>query len=99
MKKYLLILALVLILIACKPIKNTNNLVYAVTSPQTAEIICELGKQKQIVAVSNDCNYPPNLKNLPQVGMFANISIEKILNQNPSIVFTAKAVQSKLTTN
>ena len=35
--------------------------------PSASEILCDLGLNKQLVGVSHECNYPPNLSNLTSV--------------------------------
>jgi iron complex transport system substrate-binding protein len=51
-----------------------------------SEIICDLGRQGQLVGVDVTSTYPTALEKLPKVGHTRNISAEGVLAQNPSLV-------------
>jgi iron complex transport system substrate-binding protein len=51
-----------------------------------SEIICDLGRQGQIVGVDVTSTYPAALEKLPKVGHNRNISAEGVLAQNPTLV-------------
>lgn len=54
-------------------------------SPEAGEIICALGKQEVLVGVVRECDYPPQLSQLPLVGSFSNPSIESIASLEPDL--------------
>jgi iron complex transport system substrate-binding protein len=51
-----------------------------------SEIICDLGRQSQLVGVDVTSTYPAALEKLPKVGHNRNISAEGVLAQNPTLV-------------
>jgi len=51
-----------------------------------SEIICDLGRQGQLVGVDVTSTYPAALDKLPKVGHNRNISAEGVLAQNPTLV-------------
>ncbi len=66
---------------------------FVVTSPEAAEILCAIGAEGRIVAVTAECDYPPSLQQLPKVGSFSQISIEEVLGYNPKLVFATVPTQ------
>jgi iron complex transport system substrate-binding protein len=57
-------------------------------NPATTETIFALGAGARIVAVTSVDNFPPEVKNLPQVGGFLplTVSVEAIVAQQPDLV-------------
>ncbi len=55
-------------------------------SPAITEIIYALGAGDDIIAVSDFCAYPPEVKNKPTVGGYVNPSFEKILSLQPDLI-------------
>ncbi|GAB3634579.1 hemin ABC transporter substrate-binding protein [Hymenobacter arcticus] len=51
-----------------------------------SEIICDLGRQSQLVGVDVTSTYPAALDKLPKVGHTRNISSEGVLAQSPTLV-------------
>jgi len=97
-RNILLSLILVTALVSCsqsqpQPISER----YVVTSPELAEIISALQGDSNIVGVTTECDFPASLKEKEKVGTFGSVSYEKILELNPSIVFTTGLEQAKLT--
>ncbi|MBN1326849.1 MAG: ABC transporter substrate-binding protein [Candidatus Cloacimonetes bacterium] len=72
---------------------------YIVTSPEIAEIIAAVAGTENIVGVTTECNYPPELQAITKVGTFGNVSIEKILKMNPTLVFTSGLEQELVSTD
>lgn len=97
LKKRLVILSIVsmIFIFSCKS-NNINTKKYIVTSPEIAELIYLIGAQNDVVAVTKECDYPAYYQNLPIVGNFGSVDIEKIVSIHPSIVFTTKLEQNKL---
>jgi len=97
-RKILLILFITTLLAACsKPINKSETPRYIVTSPELAELICMIQGDENIVGVINECDYPTTLLKKPKVGMFGSVSYEKILELEPTTVFTTGLEQDKLT--
>lgn len=55
-------------------------------TPSINEIVFSLGQGKNVVANTLFSNFPKQSKDLPKVGGYATISLEKILNFKPSVV-------------
>ncbi len=56
-------------------------------APNLTEIICDLGMGERIVAVTDYCDYPPEIIKRPKVGGFSNPSLEMIVSLKPDLVF------------
>lgn len=66
--------------------------------PSYTEIIFELGAGKELVGVSNFCNWPPAAGKIQKTGDYLRPNIEKIYSLKPDIVFAgawAEASTSK----
>ena len=57
-------------------------------SPSINEIVFALGSGKDIVANTQYCNFPEESKQIPKVGGYANVSLEKILIAKPSLILS-----------
>ncbi len=55
-------------------------------APSLTEIICDLGMSERLVAVTDYCDYPPEVIKKPKVGGFANPSLEMIVSLKPDLV-------------
>jgi iron complex transport system substrate-binding protein len=55
-------------------------------APNLTEIICDLGLENRIVAVTDYCDYPPVVSKKPKVGGFSNPSLETIVSLKPDLV-------------
>lgn len=75
---FLFLLFAALPLLAAERIVSINGAV--------SEIICALGKEKDLVGVDVTSNYPVTLEKLPKVGHNRNVSAEGILSLNPTLV-------------
>lgn len=64
-------------------------------APNVTEILFEIGLGKQVVGVTDSCNYPPITKDIPEVGSYYRPSIEKILMLKPSFVIGMKEGYTK----
>jgi len=56
-------------------------------SPSLNEIVFALGSGKNIVANTQYCNYPKESQNIPKVGGYASVSLEKVLLAKPTHIF------------
>ena len=64
-------------------------------APNLTEILFELGLGDKIIAVSNTCNYPPEVKNKKRAGSFWQPSLEDIIAVRPELVVTLAFEQQK----
>lgn len=66
-------------------------------SPAMTEIICELGFQSKLAAVSSYCDYPENLEDLglKTVGSTENPDIDAIIALAPDAVFTLSLLSER----
>jgi iron complex transport system substrate-binding protein len=55
-------------------------------SPSNTEILAALGLTDRIVGVTDVCDYPPEVKNITQIGGYSAISIEKVAAAKPDLV-------------
>lgn len=58
-------------------------------APHITEILYALGLEDRVVGVTQFCNYPPEAAEKPQVGGFSDVSIEKVVEQNPDLILVA----------
>jgi iron complex transport system substrate-binding protein len=58
-------------------------------SPSATEILYGVGAFDRVVAVSDYCTYPPEVKNLPRVGGWSNPNLEQIAGLRPDLVVFA----------
>ena len=56
-------------------------------APSITEIVFALGAGKQVVGVTNYCDYPPEAKDLSKVGGFLDSNFEAIVALQPTIIF------------
>src|SRR5574344_2355521 len=69
-------------------------------SPAGSEILCAVGAFNQIVARTDYCDYPADMKTLPSVGGFdgKTLSLETIVKQRPDFVYGSKGMHDYLVT-
>jgi iron complex transport system substrate-binding protein len=67
-----------------------------ITSPEVAEIVYELAGSFHIVGITQECDYPPELRSIPSVGTFGKVDIEKVVSISPDLVFVAGGEQDYL---
>ena len=67
-------------------------------APATTEILFALGLDKEIVAVSSFCDYPPQALNKEKAGTFSDPDIEKILSLKPDLIFCTGLKQAAMVT-
>lgn len=60
-------------------------------SPSATEVLDGVGAFDRVVAVSNFCEYPPGVKDLPRVGGWNDPNLEQIASLRPDLVIFAEA--------
>jgi len=55
-------------------------------APNITEILYDLGLEKQVIAVTTYCNYPPEAEKKRKIGSMFNPSLETIVNLRPDMV-------------
>ncbi|HWB97488.1 MAG TPA: helical backbone metal receptor [Bryobacteraceae bacterium] len=60
-------------------------------SPNITEILYGVGAFSRVVAVSDFCTYPPEVKRLPRVGGWHNPSLERLASLRPDLVILTEA--------
>jgi iron complex transport system substrate-binding protein len=90
--KLVLLVAIVTLLGSCQGGKGRPE-GYVVLSPEVAEILCAIGAEDNILAVTNECDYPHSLASKAKVGSFSAIDVEAIIALNPEIVFVSALEQ------
>ena len=61
------------------------------TSPNVTEILYGVGAWPQVVAVSQFCSYPDDVKNKPRVGGWDNTNLEQLTSLKPDLVIGVEA--------
>jgi len=77
------------ILISCGVRNKSTENRYVVLSPEIAEILGYLGLEDRIVGRTVECDYPKSLHGIDIVGNFGQISLERVIGLNPSIIFAS----------
>ena len=75
---------LLFILIFCINLLGEQRIV--TLSPSINEIVFALGVGDDIVANTKYCDFPEESKNIPKIGGYSDISLEKILEVKPTVV-------------
>jgi len=57
--------------------------------PSVTEVLFALGAGERIVGVTQFCTYPPEARQKPRIGSYADPGLEAIALQNPDLVITA----------
>jgi iron complex transport system substrate-binding protein len=65
-------------------------------APGITETLCALGCAGEIACVTEDSDYPAEVRSLPAAGSGSAVSIEKLRKCGPEVVFTATASQERL---
>lgn len=60
-------------------------------SPHIVELLFAIGAGNQIIATSEFSNYPDQAKNIPRIGNYAQLQLERIVALNPDIVIAWRA--------
>ncbi|MDX9703400.1 MAG: helical backbone metal receptor [Candidatus Auribacterota bacterium] len=61
-------------------------------APNLTEICYALGLEKNIVAVTDNCKYPKQVKEKPSIGTEKNLTIEKIIQYHPNLIISSARV-------
>jgi len=97
MPRIIIGLSILLMIISCQPqSKTVGQIRYIVTSPEVAEILAAIGASDNIVGVTEECNYPPNLAGIENIGNFGKVDFERIIEIDPTLVFTSGLEQEAL---
>jgi len=59
-------------------------------SPSTTEAVCAVGARDRLVGRSRYCDYPQDVKSLPEVGGYVDPNLEAILALRPDLVVGAR---------
>ena len=62
-------------------------------APNLTEVIYAIGAGDRLVGRTRYCDYPPEVKNVPEIGDTMTPSIERIIAQKPQIVLVSTASQ------
>ncbi|HUV87951.1 MAG TPA: helical backbone metal receptor [bacterium] len=66
------------------------------TSPEMTEILFALGAGGRVVGVVRGCDWPPAARELPSVGDFSNVSLERVAALEPNLVIAAGHEQNRI---
>ncbi|MFH1692347.1 MAG: cobalamin-binding protein [Candidatus Omnitrophota bacterium] len=99
MKKTILFICLLSLcfwLFTKNSLAQQKNLRIVSLAPSTTEILFALGLEKEIIAVSQFCNYPKEALSKPKAGTFSDPNIEIILSLKPDIIFCTGLEQAPI---
>lgn len=65
-------------------------------APNITEIIYKLGASDKLIARTDYCDYPKDVKNKPSIGSLFQPSIEKIVELNPDLIIASTHFQTEL---
>jgi iron complex transport system substrate-binding protein len=60
-------------------------------TPSTTEILSGVGAFDRVVAVSDYCTYPPEVKDLPRIGGWQNTNLERVASFRPDLIVMTQA--------
>lgn len=66
-------------------------------APSITELLFALGIGERVVGVTRHCNFPPQVRNLPMVGSYVNLDIERIAALRPDLCLAIKDGNPKAT--
>ncbi|MBI2611383.1 cobalamin-binding protein [Candidatus Gottesmanbacteria bacterium] len=69
---------------------------YISLSPATTEILCALGCEDELVAVTHLCDYPPSIKKKPKIGTWIRTEVEKLSLYDADLIFTSSYLPREL---
>ncbi|MBN2461674.1 MAG: ABC transporter substrate-binding protein [Candidatus Cloacimonetes bacterium] len=86
-----ILLLITVLLCCCNRIETESapGIRLVVISPELAEIAAMVAGVRVIVGITRECDYPPALSEVPVVGTFSNIDLEKVKAINPTVVLTS----------
>ncbi len=67
-------------------------------APSITEIVCAVGGRKNLVGITEQCNYPEDITGVESVGSMTSPSIEKIIALRPDVVIATKTGGNRLDT-
>jgi iron complex transport system substrate-binding protein len=85
-------LSAVIALSACSSKQRREGVVQRIVSisPNTTESLFAIGAGSLLVGRSRYCDYPPEVKSIPSVGGFVDVSLEAVLALRPDLVVGAR---------
>ncbi len=75
---------------AGKPTKVTKPSIIAL-SPHIVEMLYDIGAGDQIIGTTEFSNYPEQAKNIPRIGNYLRIQIERIIELQPDLIIAWKS--------
>lgn len=66
------------------------------TSPEVTEILFAIGAGDRVVGDTVWCDYPPEARDLPHIGDFSNVDIEKVASLDPDLIITTGLEQERI---
>lgn len=66
------------------------------TSPEITEILFAVGAGGRVVGVVRGCDWPPAARELPLVGDFSNVSLERVVALRPDLIITTGHEQARM---
>lgn len=86
------ILVLLLLTVQVSPSGAATPARIVSLAPSVTEILYDLGLEKNIAAVTDYCDQPPQARAKPKIGGYANPSLESIVARRPDLVILTREV-------
>ena len=67
----------------------TNSTRIVSLAPSNTEILFAVGAGSRVVGVTEYCDYPPETANISNIGGFATVNVEAVVNLSPDLIFAA----------
>lgn len=74
-----------LIFSICSPVFAAPHRIISL-SPVGTEILYMLGQEDDIIGVTSFCDYPPEVKQIPKIGGFTDVSLENLVSMKPDLI-------------
>jgi iron complex transport system substrate-binding protein len=68
-------------------------------APDATEILFAVGAGDRVVGVTRQCDYPPEVAELPIVGQFSQVNLERLLALHPDLVLVSSFEQRRFIKN
>ncbi len=96
MKKIIFILLVAILILSCKSAPKNSDERYVVLSPEVFELLHDIDADENIVGKIRECNYPETSKEIDIIGNFGLVNFEKVLELQPTKVFTTGMEQGEI---
>ena len=73
-----------------KVVLSDNPMRIVSLAPNITEIVFALGQEHRLIGVTRYSDFPPEAKQIPSVGSYVNLDLEKIVSLKPDLCIATK---------